>query len=439
MPPGTPRQRFIRRRAFLKHLGALGIGAVAGLTLPQVTREIEALTIPSPERFIGPHPEYAADVVVFRSGDEAVAIDSRGRKLCSSDNHWKVMDKVFDELESIGGGVIRVRGAIEIDQYLVPRRNLLLVGVGDYSEGSDTFRGDVIRAKSPMEALFITDEYVENFRIIGLGLDGNNVAEKAFKHTAGYEIKLFMVDIARVTVKGVESVVSGGLYVVLSRISASKSATSPDVGIELRTDSLALFNTVRAFRTGIRATTAGNFIIGNHVHPHYGTMEYGFEIHGSLLALNYVDGYTKAGVRITGWGSQVIGNWITTLSGLGSGVDAPFIEIDLDSPGMIGDIVICGNIGSVRSGTTILYAIKFGDNVTDEIETYVYGNRFTGYSSLTNNERLLATAPFNIPVLSDCADLQSPSHDGEISVCYDTGTSTWRLKVAYGGSWHDVG
>ena len=57
------RRRFVKRRA-LKLAGAAGasLAAIAAL------KRLEALSIPQPERFVGPHPDFAADVVVFRDG-----------------------------------------------------------------------------------------------------------------------------------------------------------------------------------------------------------------------------------------------------------------------------------------------------------------------------------------------------------------------------------
>jgi len=379
-------------------------------------------------------------VTVYREGEYAVLIDDKTKEvLAKSTDQHRVMQKAIDETSAVGGGIVRVKKVIEIDDYLIPKRNVALVGAGDYSEGSDTPYGDVICAKSSMEALFITDEYVENFRIAGLALDGNDLAQKAFKHTQGSRIKLVAVEICRVLDKGIESTVSGELQVVMSRVSASKSGSaSASTGIELGYDSMALMNTVRAFKTGIKVRGGANHIISNHPYSVWRDMEVGIDVKNDIVIGNYVDNYHVAGIRIREWSNQVIGNKIVTAGGLGT-VDAPFILINPDTAGLIGAEIIVANAGAPRSGTTVEYAVKFGDNVTDAIEIYEANNRWSGYNNLTNNERLLASASIRIPILSDCANIRSGSHKGEITICYDSATATWKLKVWDGSAWQAIG
>jgi len=429
------RRRFAKRRA-LKLAGAAGasIAAIAAL------KRLEALSIPQPERYIGPHPDFAADVVVYRDGDEAVAVDSKGSKLCSSDDHWKVMDKVFDELESIGGGIIRVRGVIEIDQYLVPRRNLLLIGAGDYDEGADELGGDVIRAKSAMEALFITDEYVENFKIIGLGLDGKDLARRALYKTGGYRVILQGVEIARVKYAGVEATAGGGLFVDACRINVSqKSAESDTCGIIANTDNVIAFNTIRGFKTGVRTTSGNNFIAFNHPFPMWGySMDIGLDVMGDIVIGNYIDDFFVYGIRTRGWAAKIIGNILTASAGAGTAT--AYIAVDADTPGATrADHIIVGNDGDARGSTTVQYAIYFTDNIADAYGIRATNNRWKKVGAITNDERFLASAPLKIPVLSDCANARNGTAKGELMVCYDTGAAKWVLKVWDGSAWQTIG
>jgi len=108
------KQRFVKRRA-LKLAGAAA-GSLAALA---ALKRLEALTIPSPDRFVGPHPEYAADVIVYRDGEYAVAVDSKGREIARSSDLAAVVERIQGEYPDglkmgIGIGKFMVSSRIDI-------------------------------------------------------------------------------------------------------------------------------------------------------------------------------------------------------------------------------------------------------------------------------------------------------------------------------------
>jgi len=90
--------RKYKRREFLKGLGFLGAGALAGSLASKIT---EAYSIPQVEKIYSPrHPDFPADVIVYRDGDYAVAVDNKGNTIARSTDHAEVIQAAIDYLNS---------------------------------------------------------------------------------------------------------------------------------------------------------------------------------------------------------------------------------------------------------------------------------------------------------------------------------------------------
>jgi len=98
-----PEKRY-KRREFLKGLSFLGVGALAGSLASRIA---QAYSIPQVEKIYSPkHPDFTADVLVYRDGEYAVAVDNKGNTIARSTDHAEAIQKAIDHVQNQGGGKI---------------------------------------------------------------------------------------------------------------------------------------------------------------------------------------------------------------------------------------------------------------------------------------------------------------------------------------------
>jgi len=129
-------EKHYKRREFLKGLGLLGAGALAGSLASKIA---EAYTIPQVERVVSPrHPDFSADVIVYRDGDYAVAVDRKGNTIARSTDHAEVIQKAIDHVAEHGGGVIFIKAGTymltrDSPAQIYMKSHVTLIGAGKYA------------------------------------------------------------------------------------------------------------------------------------------------------------------------------------------------------------------------------------------------------------------------------------------------------------------
>ena len=101
-----------KRREFLKTLGVGAVSLGIGALIPKVA---EAYMVPSVERIVSPgHPDFIADVIVYREGEYAVAVDRNGNTITKSTDHTDVIEKAIE----VGDSIV-LTGEFELGRQLV--------------------------------------------------------------------------------------------------------------------------------------------------------------------------------------------------------------------------------------------------------------------------------------------------------------------------------
>ena len=300
--------------------------------------------------------------IVYKDRDVYMAEDWRGRIRYEDDDAKEVIQTLFNT--SIG--LIAFLPAVyEISDTIYPRRTITLIGVGDYKAGVNEPTGVVLKATGDFPIFNVGGDgtYVENFKLFDLCLDGNDTASVLFKQSGGYRIHLISCELCRFTGYGIYQTGGGELQVHRCRLNSSKS-TQADYGIYAGSDAILKANIIRGCKTGIRAGS-GSLVEGNHPYAWELTLEVGIEAYSSATVVNnYIDNYSVCGIKgIDCHGVVIKNNRLATKGDLGTG-DFPFILLDLSSAGTLYNVVITGNRGAPRSGTTVNEAISRGSNVT---------------------------------------------------------------------------
>ena len=345
------------RRELLKALGLAGLGFGLGMLAER------AIAHPQIERYYlhkysGVQPY---SYMIFKEGDTYYAKNGKTGEVFEDDDAKEVIQSVFDQ----GAGRIEFIPAIyEISGTIYPRRTITVVGVSDYKEGADEPVGVVLKAMGDFPIFDVGGDgtYVENFKLFDLCLDGNDIASTLFKQSGGYRVHLISCELCRFTGYGIYQEAGGELQVHRCRINSSKK-TQASYGIYAGSDSILKANIIRACKIGIRAG-GGSIVEANHPYSFWFDMEIGIETIGSVNVINnYIDGYSVAGIKsIDGHGIIIKGNRFATKENLGTG-DFPYILFDRTTAGDLWNVVVTGNRGAPRSGTTINKAIDKTANV----------------------------------------------------------------------------
>ena len=158
-----PEKRY-KRREFLKGLGFLGAGVFAGSLASRIA---EAYSIPQVEKIYSPkHPDYTADVIVYRDGEHVVAVDNKGNTIARSTDHAEVIQKAIDSL-SEGGRVFVKAGTYNCRTTITINKPISFLG----EHKATVLQGDA----DPI--LLVTREgatYFEGFEIGNLVVVQNN-------------------------------------------------------------------------------------------------------------------------------------------------------------------------------------------------------------------------------------------------------------------------
>ena len=108
----------------------------------------------------------AADVVVYRDGDNAVAIDSKGRIISKSTIHDNVINDAINYLSSNGGGLLKLNGVFTISSPIVIKSNIILSGNGSSTKIVIADNANINAIENP-SAEPITDVVIQNITIDG--------------------------------------------------------------------------------------------------------------------------------------------------------------------------------------------------------------------------------------------------------------------------------
>jgi len=140
-------------------------------------------------------PIATADVIVFREGEYAEAVDGKTKEvIVRSTDHAEVIQKAIDYVANQGGGTILIKkGVYEIASYLIPRDNITIAG-----EGAATILKPVPPA--PYRILFGT---ANNIVLRDFTIDGNkaNIPEWTGNRWDYHAIEIR--DSSRITIENV--------------------------------------------------------------------------------------------------------------------------------------------------------------------------------------------------------------------------------------------
>ena len=158
------------------------------------------------ELLLGPR---AADVMVFRDGEEAVAVDSRGRVIAGSRDHAEVIWRAFS-----GGGRVYLDGEFKISKIIPMVSDLEVLGSPNTVLRGSDLSIEVFKATTPVENVKIRGIKIENaFRGIYFNAVGCKkiVIEDVEFHNVKDEIRFYVTetegDFEDITVRNVRSYV----------------------------------------------------------------------------------------------------------------------------------------------------------------------------------------------------------------------------------------
>jgi len=169
--------RKYKRREFLKGLGLLGAGALAGSLASRIA---QAYTVPQVERIISPrHPDFPADVIVYRDGDYAVAVDHKGNQIAKSTDHAEVIQKAIDHVAGLGGGKIHIsEGPYSLNRRIeiIDKENIIIEGDGfstilNFTQ-TDSGNGIYVYFSAVTERVGVI---IKNIKIVGNNGAGNGI------------------------------------------------------------------------------------------------------------------------------------------------------------------------------------------------------------------------------------------------------------------------
>ena len=392
-------------------------------------------------------PVKPADVIVYRDGDRAVAVDKYGNKIDESTDHATVIQEAIDRasMEISSCGDIRCDRQVAVDlagEFIISSKLVMRGGV--ILRGPATLRLDyngpfIDNIGNPAKHCGVIGVIFDGVKYNTTGIQGYFVrCVFAFNLIRYLGTAMFLQEGS-----GVNRIVFNTIIQVKKGIEVRGSDNMiafNDIGNVLNT-SLSYYDPDYPFQdVGIYLNNAStdynaddNKIIGNEIWGFTkGIYQYdpNQKIGNNIIDGNMIHRNGLMGIHIVGGrGATITGNTIRSNGELQSSNDWERAGITVSGGAKA---TIIGNEIMDQYQGYQLYSLYVGD-----AEVWLGPNRFSLPSIFTSDA---VVHKFENKFLSDCANLPSSGeYKGETYICYDSANSKWVLKVWDGSAWQTIG